>query len=252
MGSDKVGVAVSTTGTTNPVTDKVEKETLPPISNEQLQKEVEDRKPIMPTSPITPPNHYRNSGNGKLYPSVAEAEAAVRTLLLYIGEDPIRPGLRETPGRVVKALREMTEGYQQDPRRILSKVFEQTYDEMVVVRGITFDSICEHHLLHFGGTVDIGYVPSNDGVVGLSKLARLVDCFARRLQIQEHLTTQIASTIQEYLEPKGVAVVVRATHSCMSCRGVRKSNSEMVTSCMLGCFRTLPEARQEFLSLCSM
>lgn len=225
---------------------KTEDSKYPQPTMEQLQKEIDNRRPI------TPANHYRNGRTGKLYPSASEAEAAVRTLLLYIGEDPIRPGLRDTPGRVVKALREMTEGYQKDPKVILSKVFEQTYDEMVIVRGITFDSLCEHHLLHFSGTVDIGYIPSKDGVVGLSKLARLVDCFARRLQIQEHLTTQIAHAIQEHLEPSGVAVVVRATHSCMSCRGVRKSNSEMVTSCMLGVLRDMPAARAEFLSLCSI
>lgn len=173
---------------------------------------------------------------------------AVVRLLEYIGEDPMRDGLRDTPGRVTKALKEMTKGYADDPKQILARTFEQPYDEVIVVRGIPFTSLCEHHVLPFIGTVDIGYLPGK--VVGLSKLPRLVECFSQRLQLQERMTRQIADAIQLYLEAQGTAVVVKAAHNCMACRGVKKSGVEMVTSCMLGVFREKPEARAEFLSLC--
>lgn len=188
---------------------------------------------------------------------IMDAERAVRQLLLIIGENPQRPGLKDTPSRVVRALVEMTQGYNEDPKEILSKVFEETYDQIVLVRGVPFVSTCEHHLMTFSGTADVGYLPSGDGgegdgVVGLSKLARLVDCFARRLQVQERLTVQIADAIEEHLNTDGVGVIIRAEHSCMACRGVRKPGAQMVTSVMYGVFRDEPEARQEFLTLCQM
>lgn len=192
---------------------------------------------------------------GKLTPSHERAKQAVRDLLMWVGEDPDRQGLRDTPERVVRALTEMTEGYRANPEWILSKVFEEDHDEMVVVRGIAFTSLCEHHLLPFSGTADVGYIPKIDDegrgkVVGLSKIARLVECFARRLTIQERLTKQIASEIEKRLGAIGVGVVIRASHSCMGCRGVKKPSAMMVTSVMLGVLRTDTAARAEFLHLC--
>lgn len=178
----------------------------------------------------------------------ADVVAAVRVLLRFVGEDPDREGLVDTPDRVRRSLFELTEGYSQDPARILSAQFSDRCDEVVVVRGIRFSSLCEHHMLPFHGTADVGYVPG-EKVVGLSKVARLVQCFARRLQVQERLTQQIAGAMQEYLEPRGVAVVVRASHDCMACRGAMQPTAEMVTSAMLGVFMTKPEARAEFLRL---
>ena len=178
-------------------------------------------------------------------------EDAVVRLLEGIGENPKREGLRDTPKRVVKALREMTEGYHQDPKEILSRVFqEEQSDEIVILRNIPFVSLCEHHVLPYTGSADVGYIPSGGKIVGLSKLARLVHCFAKRLQVQERMTRQIATAIQDNLQTKGVGVIVRASHSCMSCRGVRVSDSEMVTSVMLGVLREDPKARAEFLALC--
>lgn len=156
-----------------------------------------------------------------------------------------------TPLRFLKALHEMTRGRLEDPAVILSKRFAAGSDELVVLRGIEFVSLCEHHLLPFTGTADVGYLPPESGeVVGLSKLARLVDCFARRLQIQERMTHDIAHSLMTCLVAKGAAVVVRARHSCMGCRGVKKPGAEMVTSCVLGLFRTEPGLRAEFLELC--
>lgn len=186
--------------------------------------------------------------DGRLVPSPTLVEEAIRTILLWVGEDPCRDGLKGTPERVCRALREMTSGYREDPSAILSTVFEQSYDEIIIVKDIPFTSLCEHHLLVFSGTVTVGYIPRK--VVGLSKIARLVDCFSRRLQIQERLTKQIAESLQEHLEAVGVAVVVSAEHSCMACRGVRKSGVSMITSSMLGVFRQDQTARMEFLSLC--
>lgn len=173
---------------------------------------------------------------------------SVRRLLEFIGEDPTRDGLRDTPARVVKALGEMTAGYGQSPGAILSTCFDvEECDEMVVVRAIPFVSLCEHHMLPFTGTATIGYIP--DGrVVGLSKLARLVDIFARRLQVQERMTIQIADAIGDHLSPRGVGVVIRATHSCMSARGVGKT-AEMVTSRLRGAILEVPQARAEFMAL---
>jgi GTP cyclohydrolase I len=174
----------------------------------------------------------------------------VRTLLSWVGEDPNRDGLRETPARVVQAFEEYFSGYQDEPEKILQKTFEETegYDEMVVLRGIPFYSHCEHHLAPITGHAWVAYVP-NQGVVGISKLARVVDAYARRLQIQERLTSQIATAIQNTLKPQGVAVMLKATHHCMTTRGIKKSGTSLVTSRMLGCFRDNPMTRQEFLAM---
>jgi GTP cyclohydrolase I len=182
-------------------------------------------------------------------PSRGEAEQAVRTLIRWAGEHPEREGLLDTPRRVVRAYEEWFEGYDQDPVEILQRTFEDVggYDEIVVLRDIPFQSCCEHHMAAIQGTVHVGYLPRSR-VVGISKLARVVDAYARRLQVQERLTAQIADTIDEVLRPRGVAVVVRATHACMSTRGVRKHGVSMVTSRMLGAFREDPATRQEFLT----
>lgn len=178
-----------------------------------------------------------------------EAQSAVVTLLRYIGEDTGRDGLLDTPGRVVRALDEMSCGYGQDPAKILSADFDGNgYDQMIVCRGIEFSSICEHHLLPFLGVAHVGYIPAAR-VVGLSKMPRLVECFARRLQLQEKLTQQIAQAMEDNLKPKGVAVVIAAKHLCMSCRGVRKNTAEMVTTCLLGAFKE-HKVREEFLWQC--
>lgn len=197
--------------------------------------------------PATIPQGWMMVGD-RLKPTLDTALEAVRTLLIFAGEDPGRDGLKDTPKRVTKALLEMTDGYSQDPKKILSTVFDVSYDEIIIVKDIPFTSLCEHHMLVFSGTVDVGYLPGK--VVGLSKIARLVDCFSKRLQIQERLTKQIETSLSECLEAKGVAVVVKANHSCMSCRGVQKPGSVMVTSAMSGVFRDKPEARAEFLDLC--
>ena len=174
------------------------------------------------------------------------ADAVVR-LLEHIGEDPRREGLIDTPQRVLKALSEMTAGYAEDPVDVLGTTFDVPFDELVAVTGVEFVSLCEHHMLPFTGTACIGYLPG-DRVVGLSKLARIVDTFARRLQVQERMTNQIAEAISDVLKPRGVAVVVSGQHSCMSCRGVRKHGT-MVTSAMLGRFRESDALRAEFMAL---
>lgn len=176
------------------------------------------------------------------------ARAAVAMLLRWLGENPEREGLVDTPGRVARALRELTAGYGQDPAEILATTFDERSDELVILRGVRFTSLCEHHLLPFAGTVDVGYLPSSR-VVGLSKLARLVDCYARRLQVQERMTQDIARAVAVHLDAGGVGVIVRAHHQCMGCRGVRQPDAEMVTSSMLGVLRDRPAARAEFLSL---
>ena len=182
--------------------------------------------------------------------SPAEIEQAFRDILRWIGEDPDRDGLRETPSRLVRAYQEYFSGYRQDPEQILRKTFEETdgYDEMVVLRGIPFESHCEHHVAPIIGRAWMAYVP-DDRVVGISKLARMVEAYARRLQIQERLTAQIANTIDQVLKPQGVGVVIKGTHHCMSSRGVHMHGTDMVTSRMLGCFRDNPMTRQEFLSM---
>ena len=180
--------------------------------------------------------------------SAAEAESAVETLLRLVGENPGRDGLCETPSRVVKALVEMTAGYDESPEEILSKTFAEHSDELIVLRGIDFYSICEHHLLPFHGVAHVGYLPGK--VVGISKLARLVNCFARRLQIQERLTQQVAQAVQTHLEARGTGVIITAHHLCMGCRGVKLPATQLVTSAMLGSLRNHGETRSEFLRLC--
>lgn len=183
-------------------------------------------------------------------PDRPEAEDAVRTLLRWTGEDPTRDGLIETPSRVVRAFEEYFRGYAEDPEQILQKTFEEIegYDEMISLRGIRFESHCEHHMAPIIGRAWIGYIP-NGRVVGISKLARIVDVYAKRLQIQEKMTAQIAHAIQTVLEPQGVGVVIKAEHHCMTSRGIHKPGTDLVTSRMLGVFRDDPKTRQEFLSI---
>ena len=182
-------------------------------------------------------------------PSRSDAEDAVRTLIRWAGDDPDREGLRGTPARAVRAYEEWFAGYNEDPRDYLKRTFEEVagYDEIVLLRDIRFESYCEHHLAPIIGRAHIGYLP-HTRVVGISKLARLVDVYAKRLQIQERMTAEIAACIESVLKPLGVAVVIEATHQCMTTRGVHKSGVTMVTSRMLGVFRDNPETRQEFLS----
>ncbi len=180
----------------------------------------------------------------------ARAEAAVRELLFAIGEDPEREGLLDTPARVARAYREFFEGLQQDPDQILTTIFDEGHDEMVLVRDISFTSFCEHHLVPFMGKASVGYIPNESGqITGLSKLARLVDVYARRPQVQERLTTQIADTLEKVLKPRGVIVVLQAEHQCMSIRGVRKPGALTVTSAVRGQFRTSVATRSEAMSL---
>jgi len=183
-------------------------------------------------------------------PRQEDAEEAVRTLIRWAGDDPQREGLLGTPDRVVRAWREFFRGYDQDPNAILKRTFEETdgYDEMIVLKDMRFESHCEHHLAPIIGRAHIAYLPHHR-VVGISKLARLLDCYAKRLQIQEKMTAQIANTLQEVLQPRGVAVVVDASHQCMTTRGVHKPGTSMVTSRMLGAFRTDPSTRREFLAI---
>jgi len=176
------------------------------------------------------------------------AEEAVRTLLRWAGEDPAREGLRDTPARLVRAYRDWFSGYESNPGEYLRRTFEEVegYDEMVILRDISFESHCEHHMAPIIGRAHVGYLPT-DRVVGISKLARVVDGFARRFQVQEKLTAQIAASIHEVLKPRGVGVVIDATHQCMTTRGVHKRGVSMVTSKMLGTFRTDASTRAEFL-----
>jgi len=188
--------------------------------------------------------------NTECTPTTKEAEEAVRTLIRWAGDDPTREGLLDTPKRVAKAYREFFSGYTVDPHEILSRTFEEVegYDEMVVLRDIEFESHCEHHMVPFTGKAHVAYLPDKK-VVGISKLARLVDAYAKRLQIQEKMTAQIATALNEVLQPKGVAVVIEAVHQCMTSRGVHKRGSVMQTSHMLGRFREDARTRQEFFSL---
>jgi GTP cyclohydrolase I len=183
-------------------------------------------------------------------PSRAEAEEAVRTLLRWAGDDPQREGLLGTPDRVVRAYEEWFAGYGEDPVEILKRTFSETdgYDEMVVLREIRFESYCEHHIAPIIGFAHVGYLPDRR-VIGISKLARVIELYAKRLQIQEKMTAQIANAIDEVLKPKGVAVVVEATHQCMTTRGVHKPGVRMVTSRMLGAFREQAATRREFLAM---
>jgi GTP cyclohydrolase I len=183
-------------------------------------------------------------------PSRGEAEEAVRTLLRWAGDDPTREGLLGTPDRVVRAYEEWFAGYHEDPVEILQRTFEETagYDEMVVLREIRFESYCEHHVAAIIGVAHVGYLPDKR-VVGISKLARIVEIYAKRLQIQEKMTAQIANAINDVLMPRGVAVVIEATHQCMTTRGIHKPGVSMVTSRMLGAFREDPSTRRELLGM---
>jgi GTP cyclohydrolase IA len=194
----------------------------------------------------------KNHGDALSRPTREEAEAAVRVLLRWAGDDPEREGLLETPARVVRSYEEFFSGYGRDPREILARTFSEVdgYDEMIVLKDIRFESYCEHHMVPIIGRAHVAYLPEHR-VVGISKLARLVDAFAKRLQIQEKMTAQIADTLNEILQPKGVGVILEAAHQCMSTRGVHKPGVEMVTSRMLGTFRTDPSTRREFLSIVS-
>ena len=182
-------------------------------------------------------------------PTRATAKEAVRTLIRWAGDDPEREGLLETPSRVVRAYEEWFAGYSQNPHQYLQRTFKEVagYDEIVLLRDIEFESHCEHHMAQITGRAHVGYLPRNR-VIGISKLARLVEVFARRLQIQERITAEIANSLDTVLKPHGVAVVVEGIHSCMTSRGVRKTAATLVTSCMLGVFRDQAETRREFLT----
>jgi GTP cyclohydrolase I len=183
-------------------------------------------------------------------PSKEEALKAVRTLISWAGDDPDREGLIETPDRVVRSYKEFFSGYKEDPEKVLGKTFEEVegYDEVVIVRNIRVESHCEHHMVPIVGVAHVGYIP-NKRVVGISKLARVVDIYGKRLQTQETMTALIADTIDRVLEPKGVAVVIDANHECMSTRGIHKTESSTITSRMLGSFRDNVETRAEFMNL---
>jgi GTP cyclohydrolase I len=199
---------------------------------------------------LSVPQGYSGRPVAEPRPSRAEAEEAVRTLIRWAGDDPEREGLLGTPDRIVRAYQEFFSGYDEDPVALLNRTFEQTdgYDEIVVLKDIRFESHCEHHIAPIIGKVHVAYLPNNR-VVGISKLARLVDVYAKRLQIQEKMTSQIANTLDEVLQPKGVAVVIEAAHQCMTTRGVHKPGVTMVTSRMLGAFRDDPSSRREVLAM---
>jgi GTP cyclohydrolase I len=203
----------------------------------------------MPTKPV-PISAKTGNHSPRRRPSRNEAEAAVRTLIEWAGDDPEREGLKGTPGRVVRSFEEFFQGYDTDPVELLRRTFEETegYDEMVVLKDIRFESHCEHHMAPIIGKAHVAYLPDRR-VVGISKLARLVEVYARRLQIQEKMTVQIASTLCEVLQPKGAGVVIEAAHQCMTTRGIHKPGVSMVTSHMLGAFRDDPSTRREFLAI---
>ena len=183
-------------------------------------------------------------------PSRAEVEAAFRTIIRWTGDSPDRDGLLDTPARLARAYEEYFRGYNEDPETILSKTFEETegYDEMITLRGIRFESHCEHHIAPIVGRAWVAYIP-NGRVVGISKLARIVEVYAKRLQIQEKMTAQIANAIDKVLQPQGVGVIIKAEHYCMTARGIMKPGTDLVTSRMLGIFRSNAATRQEFLSM---
>ena len=198
------------------------------------------------------PTDYTNpcTGTAPNRPSREEAERAVHTLLRWAGDNPDREGLKDTPTRVAKAFEDWFSGYDQDPEAYLARTFEEVagYDDMVILKDIRFESHCEHHLAPIIGRAHVGYLPTSR-VVGISKLARVVEAFARRLQVQEKMNAQIAHCIQKVLQPKGVAVVIEAAHQCMTTRGVHKTGVTMVTSSMLGAFRGNSDTRREFLNI---
>jgi GTP cyclohydrolase I len=196
-----------------------------------------------PINPLTEPGRPREF-------DAERAEAAVRELLIAVGEDPDRDGLLDTPARVARAYREQFAGMWLEPKDVLTTTFELDHDEMILVRDIEVYSTCEHHLVPFHGVAHVGYIPSTDGrITGLSKIARLVDVFAKRPQVQERLTSQVADAMSELLEPRGVIVVVECEHLCMSMRGVRKPGARTVTSAVRGAFSTVPATRSEAMSL---
>ena len=199
---------------------------------------------------VTPKRNLAADGTTAPRPTRAEAEAAVHTLLLWAGDDPTREGLIDTPSRVVRSYEEFFEGYTIDPVNLLERTFEETdgYDEIVLLRDIRLESHCEHHMVPIIGRCHVAYLPHRR-VVGISKLARVVEAYAKRLQIQEKLTAQIANTIQDVLQPKGVAVVIEAAHQCMTTRGIHKPGVTMVTSRMLGAFRDDANTRRELLAM---
>jgi GTP cyclohydrolase I len=201
------------------------------------------------SSPNSSRKPAARDGKAANRPSRAEAESAVRTLIRWAGDDPQREGLLATPSRVVRAYEEWFGGYHEDPREYLKRTFEEVagYDEIVLLRDVRFVSHCEHHMAPIIGRVHIGYLPRNR-VVGISKLIRLVDVYARRMQVQERLTAEIAACLNSVLKPHGVAVVVEGAHECMTTRGVKRNDVTMVTSRMLGVFRDQPQTREEFLS----
>lgn len=181
--------------------------------------------------------------------ALVDSEALLREILIRIGEDPDREGLRQTPARIIRSWKEIYGGYEQRAEDVLVTQFHsEQYDEIVLLRDIEFHSTCEHHMLPFSGRAHVGYIP-RDKIVGLSKLARLLDIYARRLQVQERLTRQVGTELQRVLQPKGVAVMIQAQHQCVSCRGVRKQEGTMVTSCFLGAFTDDPATRREFFGL---
>jgi GTP cyclohydrolase I len=202
--------------------------------------------------PVMVPTDYSNpcAKTAPDRPSREEAESAVRTLLRWAGDDPSREGLADTPKRVARAFEDWFSGYDQDPEAYLARTFEEVagYDDMVILKDIRFESHCEHHLAPIIGRAHVGYLPTRR-VVGISKLARVVEAFARRLQVQEKMNAQIAHCIQKVLEPKGVAVVIEAAHQCMTTRGVHKTGVTMVTSTMFGAFRDNSDTRREFLNI---
>lgn len=197
-----------------------------------------------------PPEEHPRAAEPAARPDRSAAEDAVRTLIRWAGDDPTREGLLDTPARVVRAYEEFFAGYLEDPVQILSRTFAEVdgYDEMVVMSDIRFESHCEHHMVPIIGKAHVAYLPDRR-VVGISKLARLVDIYARRLQIQEKMTVQIADTLNGVLEPKGVAVVIEAAHQCMTTRGVHKPGATLITSRMLGAFRSNSTTRREFLAM---
>lgn len=219
---------------------------MPSSSGKRAMRAIESAVPNVAPGPA----HNRRAGPTLERPSRAEAEAAVRTLLRWAGDDPDREGLVGTPERVARAYEEFFSGYNVDPIDLLQRTFEEVegYDEMVVLRDIRIESYCEHHVVPIIGKAHVAYLPKSR-VVGISKLARVVETYAKRLQIQEKMTAQIANTIDEVLQPHGVAVVIEAQHQCMTTRGIRKPGVTMVTSRMLGAFRTDPSTRREFLAM---
>lgn len=208
----------------------------------------EDRQKLEQVE-VRPPREGARDSGGMPVPSQQQIESQYRDILAFVGEDPDREGLLRTPHRVAEALKYLTSGYRQDVETLLNgAIFNEDYDDMVVVKDIEFYSLCEHHALPFFGRVHVAYIP-NGRIVGLSKIPRLVDMFARRLQVQERMTIQIAEAIEEALQPRGVAVVAEGTHMCMAMRGVQKQASSTVTSHVMGAFRTDRATRAEFMAL---